>query len=105
MSDTKETGSKDTKETARLWSDSIKSQLAQIAAALVKDDAAGVTGKAPAVLANRIEMVDPDLLQTQEVYHGQSVKVVEVSPPAGLAPRPNPKVCPQMTLPAMALVS
>ena len=80
----------DTKETARLWSDSIKSQLAQIADALVKDQSAGVKAaagaKAPAALANRIEMVDPDLLQAKEVYHGQSVKVVEVSLPDGIAP-------------------
>ena len=69
----------DTKETSRLWSDSIKSQLAQIADALVKDDSAGV--KTLAALANRIEMVDPDRLQATEVYQGQSVKVVEISPP------------------------
>jgi len=73
----------DTKETSRLWSDSIKSQLARIADAFVKDDSAGV--KAPAAIADHIEMVDPDRLQATEVYQGQSVKVVEVSPPAGLA--------------------
>lgn len=74
----------DTRETARLWSDSIKSQLAQIAIALVQDDSAKVTP--PGGLASRIEMVDPDLLQAKVVYHGQSVEVVEVSPPEGLAP-------------------
>ncbi len=74
----------DTKETARLWSDPIKSQLARIENALVKDDSAGA--KAPAALANRIEMVDPDVMQAEEVYHGQAVKVVEVSSPNGLVP-------------------
>ena len=73
----------DTKETARLWSASIKSQLAQIEHALVKDDGGGV--QASAAFANRIEMVDPDQWQAKEVYHDESVRVVKVSPPDGLA--------------------
>ena len=72
----------DTTETARLWSDSIKSQLAQIEVALLKDDSTDVRA-----LAKSVEMVDPELLQAKEVYHGQSVKVVELTPPAGLESR------------------
>jgi hypothetical protein len=70
-----------TKETVRLWSSVIKSQLAQIAAALAAEGA-----EAPASLVDRIEMVDLDLLQATEVYHGKSVRVVEFSPPEGLEP-------------------
>ena len=67
----------DTKETARLWSDSIKSQLAEIEDVLLKENSAGAKA-----LASSVELFDPDLLQAKEVYHGQSVRVVELTPPA-----------------------
>jgi len=69
-----------TKETSRLWSDSVKKQLAQISDALAKNDSADATA-----FGNQIETADVHSAKTTEVYHGQSVKVVEVVSPVRLA--------------------
>ncbi len=74
-----------TAETVELWSEAIKTQLGHIASAFAKTDA--VEGGAPAPLADRIEMIDTDVFRAKELYNGQPVKVVEVSPPGALMPR------------------
>lgn len=63
-----------TKETARLWSDSIKSQLATIAEALSKEG--NTTGTA---IYDQLAMIDPEQMQATNVYQSQSVNVVEVT--------------------------
>ena len=76
----------DTKETARLWSSSVKSQLARISKILIGVE--GAETEANTALGNQIEMLDPELLQEKEVYHGPSVKVTEIAPAEGLEPLP-----------------
>ena len=70
-----------TKEAVNLWSDSIKSQLGHIAEALV--NSAGPQGSA--VATDQIQVLDPNSLQVKEAYRGPSIRVVEVSAPAGHA--------------------
>lgn len=67
----------DTKETARLWSDSVKRQLAQVAKSIAKD---GVAEKeSQAAMAGHIEMIDPERMGTTQVYQGRSIQVTEIS--------------------------
>lgn len=62
-----------TTETSRQWSKSAKSQLAEIASSLAKEDAVS------SALAQSIEVIDPRSLQVEEAYNGQVVKVAELA--------------------------
>ncbi len=66
----------ETKETARLWSDPVKAQLAGIAEAMM-----AVDGEMPASIAGRIEMTNVDTLQSKEVYDERGIKVDEIATP------------------------
>ena len=73
----------ETKETVSLWSKEIKSQLAEIADALLLDEE---EPRLPKSLSLPIEMFDPDRLQTAELHRGRSVRVVEVRSPEEVQP-------------------
>ncbi|MDA0812093.1 MAG: VCBS repeat-containing protein [Verrucomicrobia bacterium] len=66
----------ETKETARLWSDPVKAQLAGIAEAMM-----AVDGEVPASIAGRIEMTNVNMLQSKEVYDEGGIKVDEIATP------------------------
>ena len=66
-----------TTETVDLWSDAIKAQLAHLAHALAAADASEA-GAAPS-LADRIEMIDTDVMEAKELYHGLPVRVTALS--------------------------
>ena len=71
-------------ETVGLWSETIKNQLSRIASAFATADAVKV--ETPSVLDNRVAMIDTDALDASELYHGQAIRVVEISLPDALMP-------------------
>jgi len=79
-----DSGGEDAQETVGLWSGAIKTELAHIAEALATADAANV--KTLPTLGDRVEIIGTRVLETQELYQGQSTKVVEISLPAAPLP-------------------
>lgn len=67
----------DATEITDLWSSPIKKQLAHIADAIAYSD----EDELSVVFADRVSIVDPQALRAKEVYHGKSVKILELSPP------------------------
>ena len=65
----------ETKETSRLWSDAIKSQLAALAESLAEE------GSVPEALAATIEIIDPATIEIKEAYRDQSIRVIEMRSP------------------------
>lgn len=69
----------DTKETARLWSDTVKAQLAAISSGIGTDGAEMAT-----LFGDTFDASDLQSLESTERYEGQAVKVVELSAPETL---------------------
>lgn len=69
----------DTKETVRLWSDTVKAQLAAISSGIGTDGAEVAT-----LFGDTFDASDLQSLDSTERYEGQAVKVVELSAPETL---------------------